>query len=79
MNNIIDTLQRKKSLIEKNKSERDKLQGRLDQALITLKEKFNCKTLDEAEDKYENQKGTLDKQKIDIENRFEDLKEKYDW
>ena len=46
MKNIIETLQNKKSEIERNKSERDKLQGRLDQALLTLKEKFSCKTLE---------------------------------
>jgi len=79
MKNIIETLQNKKAQIERNKSERDKLQGRLDQALLTLKEKFNCKTLDEADEKYETQKAELDKQKADIENRFTILKEKYAW
>jgi len=79
MKNIIETLQNKKTEIERNKSERDKLQGRLDQALSTLKEKFSCTTLDEADDKYEEQKAELDKQKIDIENRFNTLKEKYAW
>jgi len=79
MKNIIETLQNKKSEIERNKSERDKLQGRLDQALLTLKEKFNCKTLDEADEKYEIQKSELDKQKTDIESRFTSLKEKYAW
>lgn len=79
MKNIIETLQSKKQEIERNKSERDKLQGRLDQALLTLKEKFGCKTLDEADEKYEVQKAELDKQKTDIETRFTDLKEKYAW
>ena len=79
MKNIINELQNKKVEIERNKSERDKLQGRLDQALITLKEKFSCKTLDEADEKYENEKAELDKQKADIEKRFETLKEKYAW
>ena len=79
MKNIIETLQNKKSEIERNKSERDKLQGRLDQALLTLIEKFSYKTLDETDDKYEEQKTELDKQKIDIENRFNTLKEKYAW
>jgi len=79
MKNIIETLQNKKSEIERNKSERDKLQGRLDQALLTLKEKFSCNTLDEADEKYEKQKAELDKQKADIESRFTTLKEKYAW
>ena len=79
MNQIIETLQNKKQEIERNKSERDKLQGRLDQALLTLKEKFGCKTLDEADQKYEKQKAELDKQKADIESRFNELKEKYAW
>ena len=79
MKTIIETLQNKKQEIEQNKSERDKLQGRLDQALSTLKEKFNCKTLDEADEMYEQQKAELDKQKTNIENRFNELKEKYDW
>ena len=79
MKNIIETLQNKKTEIERNKSERDKLQGRLDQALLTLKEKFNCKTLDEADEKYETQKAELDTQKAEIESRFTSLKEKYAW
>ena len=79
MKTIIEKLQNKKSEIERNKSERDKLQGRLDQALLTLKEKFSCKTLDEADEKYEKQKAELDKQKTEIEKRFETLKEKYAW
>jgi len=79
MKNIIETLQNKKAQIERNKSERDKLQGRLDQALLTLKEKFNCKTLDEADEKYEKQKAELDTQKAEIESRFTSLKEKYAW
>ena len=79
MKNIIETLQNKKTEIERNKSERDKLQGRLDQALLTLKEKFQCKTLEEADEKYEIQKSELDKQKTDIESRFTSLKEKYAW
>lgn len=79
MKNIIETLQNKKSEIERDKSERDKLQGRLDQALLTLKEKFNCKTLNEADEKYEKQKADLDKQQTDIEKQFNILKEKYAW
>ena len=79
MKNIIETLQNKKAQIERNKSERDKLQGRLDQALLTLKEKFSCNTLDEADEKYETQKAELDKQKTDIESRFETLKTTYKW
>ena len=79
MKNIIETLQKKKAEIEADKSKRDKLQGRLDQAMSTLKEKFNCKTLDEADEKYEDQKTKLDAQKVKIESRFETLKEKYAW
>ena len=79
MKNIIETLQNKKAQIERNKSERDKLQGRLDQALSTLKEKFSCNTLDEADEKYETQKAELDTQKAEIESRFTILKEKYAW
>jgi len=79
MKTIIETLQNKKQEIERNKSERDKLQGRLDQALLTLKEKFGCKSVDEADQKYEEQKAELDKQKNEIESRFTELKEKYAW
>lgn len=79
MKTIIDKLQNKKAEIERNKSERDKLQGRLDQSLSTLKEKFGCETLDEADEKYETEKAELDKQKTDIDNRFNSLKEKYAW
>ena len=79
MKNIIETLQAKKQEIEINKSKRDKLQGRLEQALATLKEKFGCKSVDEADEKYETDKTTLDKQKVNIETRFNTLKEKYVW
>jgi hypothetical protein len=79
MDKIIETLQNKKAKIESNKSKRDKLQGRLDQSLVTLDEKFGCKTLAKADEKYEEQKGQLDQQKDDICSTFENLKEKYDW
>lgn len=79
MKNIIETLQNKKAEIELNKTKRDKLQGRLDQAMSVLKDKFNCDTLEQADDKYEEQKTKLDGQKSKIENRFETLKEKYAW
>ena len=79
MKNIIETLQNKKQEIERNRTERDKLQGRLDQAMQTLKEKFGCDTLEAADEKYEADKAELDKQKAEIENRFNTLKEKYAW
>lgn len=79
MKNIINELQNKKQEIERNKSERDKLQGRLDQALSTLKEKFSCKTLDEADEKYEKAVNKLKKQSLDIINEFLNITEKYEW
>jgi len=79
MKKLIETLQARKVSIEQDKTKRDKLQGRLDQAMTVLADKFDCSTLDEADDKYEVQKVKLDKQKIEINDRFVSLKEKYAW
>ena len=79
MKNIIETLQKRKTAIEADKTKRDKLQGRLDQAMLVLKDKFNCSSLDEADEKYEDQKTKLDAQKAKIEKRYTELEEKYAW
>lgn len=79
MKDMLNTLQTRLKKIEADKSEKDKLQGRIDQALVQLTEKFGCESLEIADEKYDEQKDELDKQKTEITNQFAELNEKYEW
>ena len=79
MKDMLSVLQTKKAEIEKQKSERDKLEGKKEQAMSSLNDKFDCDSLDEGDKLYEENKANLDETKTEITEEFETLKEKYDW
>lgn len=70
-------LMRLKRKIATSRTEADKAQGKVDQCMSTLKTKYKCESVEEAEKK----KATLDKRREDIVKKtnalIDEMKERY--
>jgi len=63
--------------IEKKKTQIAELKGQKKQQLKTLKEDWNCSTIEEAEQKVQKAKKEVDQLEIEVQDKLEELQEKY--
>ena len=68
-----------KETIDTIKSDRSKLEGKLEAVMQQLKDDFNVTTLKAAEKKYEALKKEEDELTEDLEKRIEKLENDYEW
>jgi hypothetical protein len=79
MNDVAEKLVQMKRKIEEKKVEKSRLEGKLDQLLLTLKEKYGCSSVEEAQELLEKKKSRLDDTRQSLEERLAEIEEKYDW
>jgi len=70
-------LMRLKEEIEKKKIEKAELQGKLNSLMETLKNDWNCKSIEEAEKLLREMKDNLSKMEKDLQDGLKELEEKY--
>ena len=79
MDDIAQRLLEMKEQIENAKTEKAKLEGRLQGYLEELKTKFKCDSLEEAEKKLKVLKAQKEKAQQAIQTKMDDLENNYEW
>lgn len=80
MNNdkIIDVIISKKKALEARKEQKARAEGKLESQMQQLKEKFNCLSIKEAEERLNEIEEEIEKKSCKLQTGLEKWKEKYD-
>lgn len=74
---LIKELMEKKKRLEGIKENNSRIQGALDSLFSQLKEKFGCKTEEEAEDKSNEMEREIEEKNEELENLIKEWEDKY--
>ena len=79
MDDILEDLNKLGKSLEEAKKKLSMEEGRLDEMYKSLNSEFNVEGLKQAESKVQEMEKELASLECDIEEGYQDLKEKYDW
>lgn len=76
---IINELTRLKKAIEEAKSDKSKIEGRLEELLKSLKEQFGFNSIEEAQEGIEKLQEELTELEKEIQDKFAAIKKEFQW
>jgi len=74
-----EKLLKMKTKIDEAKNELSKLEGKQEQLIDSLNKDFDCKTIEDAEQKLRKTEIELDKKEKELNNGLLELEKKYNW